>query len=185
MNHYLKNSENILKSSQLKTAFGNILVIGSETALYFLEFCDSPGFQRRLTRFEKKIQPHCVILGTSPALQSIEKELNHYFEGKLKHFDTPLVLLGTPFQKKVWETLKTIPFGDTLSYTGLAEAIGNPLACRAVANANACNHIAIVIPCHRVIQANGSLGGYGGGKNRKKQLLDLEGASYTNHILLR
>lgn len=168
---------NTLQSSTFNTPFGTAMVIADDTALYFLEFSESLGFQRRLERFEKKVKAN-IISGNTPITESIKKELKQYFEGKLKEFKTPLALFGTPFQKQVWDTLRKIPWGSTLSYAALAEAVGNPKACRAVANANARNHIAIVIPCHRVIQANGLLGGYGGGQDKKQKLLHLEGAHY-------
>jgi AraC family transcriptional regulator of adaptative response/methylated-DNA-[protein]-cysteine methyltransferase len=97
-----------------------------------------------------------------------------YFQGKLKEFKTPIALNGTPFQKQVWEELLKIPYGQTISYKDLAIAVGNPRGCRAVAQANGANNLAVIIPCHRVINHNGRIGGYGGGLDRKKWLLDLE-----------
>ena len=85
-----------------------------------------------------------------------------------------MFLLGSPFQKQVWEELKKIPSGETRAYLAIAKAVGRPTACRAVANANGANQLAIIIPCHRVINTNGELGGYGGGIARKQWLLDLE-----------
>ena len=102
------------------------------------------------------------------------KQLNEYFNGTRISFDLPLSLEGTDFQKLVWNTLKAIPYGETKSYKDIAEAIGNPQACRAVGMANNKNPISIIIPCHRVIGSNGKLVGYGGGVEIKKQLLDLE-----------
>jgi AraC family transcriptional regulator of adaptative response/methylated-DNA-[protein]-cysteine methyltransferase len=168
---------NILKSSEIKSPLGKIMVMGSDKELYFLEFMESRGFERRLVRFMKKIGA-TVEKGNNAIISSIEKELNQYFEGKLKVFTIPLMQLGTSFQKQVWKKLSQTSWGETLSYSDLAVAVGNPLACRAVANANGANHIAIVVPCHRIIQANGTLGGYGGGLDRKRWLLDLEGAKY-------
>lgn len=102
------------------------------------------------------------------------KQLNEYFNGTRISFDLPLSLEGTDFQKLVWNTLKAIPYGETKSYKDIAEAIGNPKACRAVGMANNKNPISIIIPCHRVIGSNGKLVGYRGGVEIKKQLLDLE-----------
>ena len=93
-----------------------------------------------------------------------------YFDGKLTEFKTPLFFLGSPFQQQVWETLQKIPSGETRSYLEIAKAIEKPLACRAVARANGANQLAIVVPCHRVINTNGDWGGYGGGLARKKWL---------------
>lgn len=108
------------------------------------------------------------------ALQTIN-ELDEYFCGRRQSFDVPLDLShGTPFQIKVWQALLSIPYGQTISYKALAEKIGKPKAFRACANANGKNLISLIIPCHRVIAADGTLGGYTGGVNIKRILLDLE-----------
>jgi len=114
--------------------------------------------------------------GDTPQLAagSLHYELNQYFEDKLQSFQTPLTFLGTPFQKQVWEELLKIPAGETRSYSEIAIAIGRPSAFRAVAQANGANQLALIVPCHRVINADGQLGGYGGGLTRKKWLLDHE-----------
>lgn len=102
------------------------------------------------------------------------EQLNAYFAGTRTQFDLDLELMGTAFQRKVWQALLTIPFGETRSYGEIAEQIGSPTAYRAVGLANGHNPVGIIVPCHRVIGANGSLTGYGGGLDRKKLLLDLE-----------
>lgn len=101
-------------------------------------------------------------------------QLKAYFAGELKEFDLPMRLDGTPFQRTVWEQLRRIPYGETRSYGELADALGNPKAPRAVGLANGRNPLGIIVPCHRVVGANGSLTGYGGGLDRKKRLLDFE-----------
>jgi len=101
-------------------------------------------------------------------------QLDEYFAGKRKSFDVPLRPQGTDFQRSVWKALEKIPYGKTRSYKQIAQAIGNPKACRAVGLANNKNPIWIIIPCHRVIGSDGALTGYGGGLNMKKKLLDLE-----------
>lgn len=101
-------------------------------------------------------------------------QLTEYFSGKRKDFDLPLEPQGTEFRKKVWSALTEIPYGETRSYKDIAESIGNPKACRAVGGANNKNPISIIIPCHRVVGADGSLVGYGGGLDKKTMLLDLE-----------
>ncbi|HUA39996.1 MAG TPA: methylated-DNA--[protein]-cysteine S-methyltransferase [Streptosporangiaceae bacterium] len=103
------------------------------------------------------------------------RQLAAYFAGQLTEFDLPLAPAGTPFQRRVWAALQTIPYGQTWSYAQLADKIGQPTAVRAVGLANGRNPIALVIPCHRVIGSDGSLTGYGGGLDRKRFLLDLEG----------
>lgn len=110
----------------------------------------------------------------SIVLSSIQNELNLYFAGKLKKFNTPVYLNGTAFQNLAWQGLLHIPYGETISYSEEAYKIGNPKAVRAVAKANAANPISIVVPCHRVINHNGQLGGYAGGLERKQWLLDHE-----------
>ncbi|MFI8435617.1 methylated-DNA--[protein]-cysteine S-methyltransferase [Streptomyces sp. NPDC079020] len=102
------------------------------------------------------------------------RQLEAYFAGELTEFDLPLRLAGTPFQRRVWEELLKIPYGETRSYGELAEALGKPNASRAVGLANGKNPVSIVVPCHRVIGASGSLTGYGGGLDRKRRLLAFE-----------
>ena len=114
-------------------------------------------------------------------LLGIEKEFHLYFSGKLKKFSyKPDLRQGTRFQQRVWEKLVFIPFGETRSYQWLAGAIRQPKACRAVGNANGKNPTPIIVPCHRVIQKNGGLGGFTGGTHHKKYLLDLEKKSYAS-----
>jgi methylated-DNA-[protein]-cysteine S-methyltransferase len=108
------------------------------------------------------------------ALPAVREQLEAYFAGELTTFDVPVVLHGTPFQQRVWAALQEIPFGVTTTYGELAASIGAPTASRAVGLANGRNPVSIVVPCHRVVGANGSLTGYGGGMARKRALLDLE-----------
>jgi len=105
---------------------------------------------------------------------AVEEELQAYFSGELKEFTVELHLHGTPFQRTVWEQLRKIPYGETRTYGELAQALGNPSASRAVGLANGKNPIGIIVPCHRVVGADGSLTGYGGGLARKQRLLDFE-----------
>jgi methylated-DNA-[protein]-cysteine S-methyltransferase len=111
--------------------------------------------------------------GEDDVLRATRRQLDLYFAGKLKAFDLPLAPKGTPFQQKVWAALLTIPYGATRSYAQQAVAIGQPTATRAVGLANGRNPIAVIVPCHRVIGANGALTGFGGGIERKQTLLDL------------
>ncbi len=111
----------------------------------------------------------------TPLIKQAEKELREYFEGTRKVFTVPLSLKGTPFQMKVWEELRKIPYGETLSYGQIAENVGNPKAARAVGMANNKNPIMIIVPCHRVIGKNGKLVGYAGGVDIKEKLLKIEG----------
>jgi O-6-methylguanine DNA methyltransferase len=120
-------------------------------------------------RFDTPLMP-----GTHRLLQKLRAQLTEYFAGRRREFDLPLDYRGSPFQEKVWRALLAIPYGETWSYRQLAGRIGDANASRAVGTANGRNRIAIVIPCHRVVNASGELGGYGGGVWRKKFLLDLE-----------
>ena len=117
-----------------------------------------------------------VELAPPAAAARVVAELEQYFAGRRKKFTFPMAPRGTDFQRRVWSELRRIPYGRTISYGELAVRIGNPAATRAVARANATNPIAIVVPCHRVIGADGTLTGYGGGLDRKRRLLELEGA---------
>lgn len=108
------------------------------------------------------------------AFTEVRKQLTAYFEGRLRHFDLPLAPAGTPWQLRVWQALTTIPYGETASYGELAQELGRPTASRAVGMANGRNPISVIVPCHRVIGANGSLTGYAGGLERKEFLLALE-----------
>jgi methylated-DNA-[protein]-cysteine S-methyltransferase len=113
----------------------------------------------------------------TPLIKKAARQFGEYFKGKRKSFKLPLTMQGTDFQMKVWNTLKKIPYGKTISYGELAAMIGNPKASRAVGMANHNNPIAIIVPCHRVIGHDGSLTGYGGGLELKRQLLELENAA--------
>lgn len=107
-------------------------------------------------------------------LDAAGEQLDDYFEGRLQQFNLPIHLIGTPFQLGVWEQLRKIPYGETISYAELARRVGSPSAYRAVGSANGRNPISIIVPCHRVIAAAGTLGGYGGGLDRKLWLLEHE-----------
>ena len=110
----------------------------------------------------------------NPHLKKLRTELDRYFDGKLRKFCVKLDLAGTPFRLWVWQELARIPYGETISYIELARRVGNPKASRAVGGANGANPVCILIPCHRVIAADGSLGGYSAGLSRKEKLLALE-----------
>ena len=153
--------------------------------VYFKNF-ESPIGKLVLIAFDKKLisilfentKPDVLENSTENQNNSIlfqtEHQLNEYFSGNRKKFDIPLKLDGTIFQKKVWKELQKIPYGETISYQELAKRVGDIKKSRAVGNANGRNPIPIIVPCHRVILKNGKLGGYGGGLEIKRFLLDLE-----------
>ncbi|ALC82899.1 MULTISPECIES: bifunctional transcriptional activator/DNA repair enzyme AdaA [Bacillus] len=169
----LVENSSVLKASWLDTKLGPMIAIADEEFLFLLEFVDRRGLEREVERLREKTKS-AIIPGRTQPINLIEKELTQYFNGELREFKTPLALLGSPFQKSVWHELKKIPIGQTASYSRIAESIGNPSAFRAVARANGANQLAIIIPCHRVINANGELGGYGGGLSRKRWLINHE-----------
>ncbi len=164
---------NKLNQSQFDTPLGKIVAIANEKALYLLEFTDRKNVQKEIDRLQSKGQSS-ILEGETAPISQIKEELAKYFAGKLPTFTTPIAPIGSPFQLLVWETLRKIPFGKTLSYAELATAIGRPTAYRAVAQANGANQLALIIPCHRVINQSGKLGGYAAGIDRKEQLLQLE-----------
>ncbi len=144
-----------------ETLIGKIGITENGTGITFLSFSDDS-------------LPPGTNLNETALLAEAAKQLNEYLTGERTSFDLTLIPEGTEFQKKVWNILKTIPYGETWSYKQVAEAAGNPKACRAVGMANNKNPIAIFIPCHRVIGTNGKLVGYAGGLDRKEQLLQIE-----------
>jgi AraC family transcriptional regulator of adaptative response/methylated-DNA-[protein]-cysteine methyltransferase len=152
---------------------GPLLLGAVDEGLCVLEFCDQGRLDSQLKTVRQRLD-RAAVPGGHRYLDQIKEELSRYFAGKLREFRVPLVYPGTPFQRKVWEGLLTIPYGETISYEQLAERVGAPGAQRAVGAANGRNRIAIVIPCHRVVNKSGQLGGYGGGLWRKQLLLDLE-----------
>lgn len=151
-----------LYKAKIETPLGTMVAIADEKDLYGLAFEDS-----MLQKWKTKDGI------TSPILK-IKNELDSYFSGMLKVFKTVVACEGTNFQMQTWTVLYQIPYGETRSYKDLAYAVGDPKACRAVANANRCNPLAIIVPCHRVIKSDGGLCGYNGGVERKKWLINHE-----------
>lgn len=146
------------------TPLGPMLATADSHALYHLEFTNTPHLSTKATSFPAPIR-------------MLTKELADYFSGRLKEFETPMALQGTSFQQNTWRALMRIPYGMTISYAELAASIDKPTACRAVANANGKNKFPILIPCHRVINSNGKLGGYSSGLEHKIWLLKHEGVA--------
>lgn len=175
----VKKQQLKLTSSWLQTPLGRMIVLADEKELYFLVFADRSGLKHEIEKFRQRLNA-LILPGTNQLITLIQAELDQYFQGLLKKFTTPLHLEGSPFQIRVWQELQKIPFGKTLSYGVLATAIGKSSAFRAVAQANGANHFAVVIPCHRVINTSGDLGGYNGGIERKQWLLNHE----KNKILI-
>lgn len=161
-----------LQHATLESPVGPLLVAGDADGLQVLAFAGArftgAGRPREAVLIRPEWEPD------TGALREIRRELEAYFSGRLRTFGVPVRPEGTDFQRRVWETLCRIPYGETISYAELARQVGNPRAVRAVGMANGANPIAIVVPCHRVIGSSGALVGFGGGLPIKQALLDLE-----------
>jgi AraC family transcriptional regulator of adaptative response/methylated-DNA-[protein]-cysteine methyltransferase len=167
------SSKAIINISRFTTSLGPMFACASQRGICLLEFTDRRALETEFGEIRKQL--NAVILpGKNPHLTSVQNEITRYFNGTLTEFNTPVDAPGTPFQQQVWQRLREIPYGHQRSYKEQARVLGKPSAIRAVASANGHNRIAIIIPCHRVLGANGSLTGYGGGLWRKQSLLDLE-----------
>lgn len=164
----------LVQITRLTTPLGPMIAGATEAGICLLEFADRRMLETQFRRLRQRLGAE-LLPGENPHFGPLETQLNEYFAGKRRTFDLPLLLAGTPFQEEVWRELQRIPYGQTRSYREQATAIGRPEAVRAVARANGDNRIAIIIPCHRVIGADGHLTGYGGGLWRKQYLLELEG----------
>lgn len=162
-----------LVADWIDTPLGGMIAVADERALHLLEFVGRKALGTELRRLSAFAGGR-VGLGRTGPIDQIEAELTAYFTAKSARFETPLHLHGTPFHREVWRALRDIGPGETRSYGDLARSLGRPGSARAVARANGANQIAIVIPCHRVIGADGSLTGYGGGLWRKEALIALE-----------
>lgn len=158
----------------IETPLGKLLLAERDDKLCLLEFPDN-GITERLAPIERYFadSPHEAV---SPILRETKAQLSAYFAGKLRKFELPLIMAGTDWQKTVWNALRQIPYGTTVSYGWLAQRVCTIKATRAVGRANGANPISIIVPCHRVIGKDGKLVGYGGELWRKKWLLEHEGA---------
>jgi AraC family transcriptional regulator of adaptative response/methylated-DNA-[protein]-cysteine methyltransferase len=164
---------NCLYARWLETPLGAMLALADGDGLHLLEFVDRRGLEREIATLRARTRG-AVVPGTNPHLDLLSQELESYFAGGALSFTVPLSLTGSPFEREVWARLQTIPPGHTWSYAQLAQMLGRPAAVRAVGRANGRNRLAIIVPCHRVIGADGTLCGYGGGLWRKQWLLEHE-----------
>jgi len=166
-------SSDYIVSSWIESPIGALVTAATEKGICLLEFSDRRMIDAQFAKLRKHFK--CAIVpGENNHIKLLKKELAEYFEGTLKEFTVDIVFPGTPFQTKVWNELLKIEYGKTISYKELAEKVGSPNAQRAAGTANGFNRIAIIIPCHRVVNKNGNLGGYGGGLWRKQKLLEIE-----------
>lgn len=167
------DSNPILFVDWITTPLDDMISVTGSSELHLLEFADRKALRTELAKLDTLAKGRIGIGKTAPSRQ-IASELTAFFDGTLAKFETSLAYHESEFIKMVWDELRTIPAGETRSYSQIAKAIRRPGAVRAVARANGANQIALVIPCHRVIGADGSLTGYGGGFWRKQKLLEIE-----------
>jgi AraC family transcriptional regulator, regulatory protein of adaptative response / methylated-DNA-[protein]-cysteine methyltransferase len=160
-------------AERIETPLGTMVAVADDQGLRLLEFADRRALENELSILRKRLKTN-IVPGEHRHLNAIRSQLADYFSGKNLEFDVPLAPVGSEFQLRAWEILRSIPVTETRSYSWMAERLGDADARRAVGRANGTNMICIVIPCHRVIRADGTLCGYGGGLWRKKWLLDHE-----------
>jgi AraC family transcriptional regulator, regulatory protein of adaptative response / methylated-DNA-[protein]-cysteine methyltransferase len=158
---------------EIDTPIGRMTLGATADALVLADFTARPMMPTQLAAVRRRIGP-TDMGGASPVLDTAERQLHEYLGGARRKFDLAVDAPGSPFQERVWAELAGISYGATISYRELARRVDAPTASRAVGRANGSNRLAVVIPCHRVVAANGSLGGYGGGLAAKRFLLDLE-----------
>ncbi len=168
-----KAGANCLRARLLETPLGTMIAMANSDGLYLLEFIDRRGFKNEIL-FLRKRTGFTVIPGNNSVLTHLHSELKNYFAGKKLKFTVPLRMVGSEFERSVWKILETIPPGATTCYSDIARELGKPDASRAVGRANGRNCIAILLPCHRVINADGTISNYGGGIWRKRWLLEHE-----------
>lgn len=162
-----------LLAQRMETPLGTMLALADDQGLRLLEFTDRRGLERELVVLRQRLK--CAILpGTNAVLTETQRQLTRYFSGESLEFDLPLAPVGSDFQRRVWAELQRIPAGRTRSYTEMATRVGVANGRRAIARANGSNMLALVIPCHRVIRADGNLCGYAGGIWRKQRLIEHE-----------
>lgn len=166
-------AESLLRATWIATPLGDMIAVSSRSHLHLLEFIDRKALPAELCRLARQ---DGIGIGLWPPSEQAGAELAAYFDARSSRFDTPLAQAGSPFSQQVWQALREIPVGEVRSYSQIAEAIGRPGAARAVARANGANQIALMVPCHRVLGADGSLTGYGGGLWRKQRLIEIERA---------
>ena len=162
-----------LKVTWLESPVGPLLAAANDKHVVLLEFTERRMLEAQFDTLRRRFGLP-IVPGDNAVLAQLKRELAEYFDGKRKRFTVPLSYPGTPFQQKVWDALQEIPYGQTRSYEDIARAVGSISAVRAVGQTNGLNRICIVIPCHRVVNKDGKLGGYGGGLWRKQALLMLE-----------
>lgn len=165
--------DGLLRASWIATPLGDMIAVASEMHLHLLEFVERKALPAELRKLRAATKDG-IGIGRTAVTEQARAELDAFFAGRLAVFETPVFQAGSAFSQEVWEELRRIPAGTTRNYAEIARRIGRPSATRAVARANGANQIALMVPCHRVLGADGALTGYGGGLWRKQRLLEIE-----------
>ena len=170
----MNRSPAVIRYATGSTRIGPVFIACDDQGLCALRLCSHAGDERRAEAEVRRMFPRADFQSDPRTARQFVPELNLLLEGKLPRVETPLNLHGTPFQMRVWAEMQRVPRGETCTYSELARRVGRPRAVRAVGNACARNPIAILVPCHRVLRQDGTLGGYRWGASRKRMLLELE-----------
>ena len=183
LNQKLTGNSNQIFITTYYSPLGLMFLGATEKGICLAEFYDRIHLEKTLLKLADHLKAHFVE-EENQHLNKLKEELTLYFDKKLQKFTVPLIITGTDFQQKVFQSLLKIPYGSTSTYKNQAVVLGDVKAIRAVATANGLNKIAVVIPCHRIIGSNGSMIGYAGGIHRKQALLQLEGATKQTSLQL-
>jgi methylated-DNA-[protein]-cysteine S-methyltransferase len=173
----------LIITSNYKTPYGELIIGSLEDKLCLCDW----RYRKMRNAIDKRIQSGLNLEytdGNSDVIEETKKQLTQYFNQERTEFDIPLLMVGSDFQKRVWETLIEIPWGETNTYLGLSKKLDNENAIRAVSSANGANAISIIVPCHRIIGTDGKLVGYAGGLDVKRRLLKLEGVNIHGQLSL-
>ena len=181
MRVYKPVKKNIIATTVIQTPLGDMFCAATYKGVCLLSFFGEENLENQIQKVQEFFNAE-AIPAHNKYFECLQKELDEYFQGKRVDFTTPLQLVGTPFQQDVWKILMHIPYGDTISYKEEAQLLKKPKAVRAVGTANGKNMISILIPCHRVVRSNKTLGGYAGGIDKKQSLLELEN-NYSYDII--
>lgn len=181
MREFKAIKKNIIATTTIKTPLGDMFCAATAKGICLLSFFKQKNLEEQIKKVQDFFNAE-AIPAHNKYFECLQKELDEYFEGKRGDFTVPLQLVGTPFQQDVWKILQSIPYGETISYKEEAQLLKKPNAARAVGSANGRNMISILIPCHRIIQTGGKLGGYAGGLDKKQALLDLESSHFYDIV---
>jgi methylated-DNA-[protein]-cysteine S-methyltransferase len=158
----------MIRFTRFDTPLGPMIAIAGDAGITNVDFLDA--------KYARRVQPEWVHEPEAPVLAACRRQLGEYFAGRRTRFELALAPRGTPFQERIWREIAVVPFGETITYAELARRAGAPGHARAAGAATGRNPVGVVIPCHRIVGTDGSLTGYAGGLDRKRRLLELEGA---------